>query len=284
VILGMLKDGTAVALDAVPDSSEVGAVTLASVGYDGTLDDLVRTGVPTGLRRAVARADKHIVVSASDLTAPIRRPPKIVAIGLNYRDHASESEMELPNHPLVFTKFTSAIVGPTDEILLPQRLTTEVDFEVELAVVIRATARDVPRERALDHVFGYTALNDISARDMQFSDQQWVRAKSLDTFCPLGPVIVTADEVPNPQDLRLYCSVNGEIMQDANTRDMIFGVADLVSILSSSFTLEPGDVIASGTPSGVGFARKPPVYLRDGDVVLAGVDGIGQLRNRVRAV
>lgn len=283
MIFGALKNGTAVVLDAVPDPSEVGAVTLASVGYHGTLDDLVRTGVSPELRSAVARAEKDVTVSASDLTAPLRRPPKIVAIGLNYRDHASESEMELPAHPLVFTKFASSIVGPTDEVVLPERLTKEVDFEVELAVVIGTTARDVPRERALEHVFGYTVLNDISARDMQFSDQQWVRAKSLDTFCPLGPVIVTADEVPNPQDLRLHCSVNGVTMQDANTRDMIFGVADLISILSSSFTLEPGDVIASGTPSGVGFARKPPVYLRGGDVVLTGVDGIGTLRNKVRA-
>lgn len=279
----MLKDGTAVALDAVPGSSAVGAVSLAAVGYHGTLDELVRTGVSPALRDAVARAGRDAMVSGSALTAPLRRPPKIVAIGLNYRDHASESEMELPTHPLVFTKFASAIVGPTDDIVLPERLTTEVDFEVELAVVIGTIARDVPRERALEHVFGYTVLNDISARDMQFSDQQWVRAKSLDTFCPMGPVIVTADEVPDPQELRLFCSVNGAIMQDANTRDMIFGVADLVSILSNSFTLEPGDVIASGTPSGVGFARKPPVYLRDGDVVLTGVDGVGTLRNKVRA-
>ncbi|MFO7546414.1 MAG: fumarylacetoacetate hydrolase family protein [Trueperaceae bacterium] len=284
MILGMLKDGTAVALDAVPDADGVGATTLASAGYDATLDDLVQAGVPSDFHNALAGARRDVMVSASDLAAPLRRPPKIVAIGLNYQDHASESEMELPSHPLVFTKFSSAIVGPTDEIVLPEHLTKEVDFEVELAVIIGTTARDVPRELALDHVFGYTVLNDISARDMQFSDQQWVRAKSLDTFCPLGPVIVTADEVPDPQDLHLFCSVNGVTMQDANTRDMIFAVADLVSILSASFTLEPGDVIASGTPSGVGFARKPPVYLRGGDDVVTGVDGIGQLRNRVRAI
>ena len=283
MILATLKDGTVVSLDAVPGPDAVGAVALAGVGPGGSLDDLVQSGDTARIRDAVARGRRGLAVTADDLSAPIRRPPKIVAIGLNYRDHASESEMELPSHPLVFTKFSSAIVGPTDDIVIPTELSSEVDFEVELGVVIGATARDVPRERALDYVFGYTILNDISARDVQFADQQWVRGKSLDTFCPLGPAIVTAEEVPDPQDLRLSCSVNGVTMQQASTRDMIFSVADLISILSASFTLQPGDVIASGTPSGVGFARTPPVYLHPGDEVVSAVEGLGHLRNRVRA-
>lgn len=283
MILGTLKDGTAVALDAPPGATPVAAVTLRSAGFEGSLDELVRSEDAPRLRRALVRAPRDCVVGAEDLAAPIRRPAKIVAIGLNYRDHANESDMELPAHPLVFTKFTSSIVGPNDDIVLPTDLTSQVDFEVELGAVIGATARDVPRERALDHVFGYTVVNDISARDLQFADQQWVRAKSLDTFCPLGPVLVSTDDLPDPQDLQLSCHVNGVPMQRASTQDMIFSVAELVSILSASFTLEPGDVIASGTPSGVGFARTPPVYLRPGDEVVAQVAGIGDLRNRVRA-
>jgi 2-keto-4-pentenoate hydratase/2-oxohepta-3-ene-1,7-dioic acid hydratase in catechol pathway len=283
MILATLKDGTVVSLDAVPGPDAVGAVALAAAGPGGSLDDLVQSGDFLRIRDAVARGRRGLAVTAADLTTPIRRPPKIVAIGLNYRDHASESEMELPSHPLVFTKFSSAIVGPTDDIVIPTELSSQVDFEVELGVVIGATARYVPRERALDYVFGYTILNDVSARDVQFADQQWVRAKSLDTFCPLGPAIVTAEDVPDPQELRLSCSVNGVTMQQASTGDMIFAVADLISILSASFTLQPGDVIASGTPSGVGFARRPPVYLHPGDEVVSDVEGLGQLRNRVRA-
>jgi 5-carboxymethyl-2-hydroxymuconate isomerase len=185
--------------------------------------------------------------------------------------------MEVPDTPLVFTKFSSSIVGPTDEIQIPVNLTQEVDYEVELGIVIGKKAKNIAPEEALSHVFGYTVINDISARDLQFSDEQWVRGKSLDTFCPMGPVILTADKVTDPQSLEISCSVNGKTLQQANTQDMIFGVADLVSQLSHSFTLEAGDIIASGTPQGVGFSRKPPVNLTPGDTVSTQISSIGGL-------
>ena len=189
--------------------------------------------------------------------------------------------MEVPEHPLVFTKFPSSIISATDAIEIPADLTDQVDYEVELGIIIGKKAKHVSQEEALSHVFGYTVLNDISARDLQFSDEQWVRGKSLDTFCPMGPVIVTADEVPEPQSLDLGCSVNGKILQEDNTKNMIFGVTALVSKLSHSFTLEPGDIIASGTPQGVGFSRQPPVFLTPGDKVKTWVEGIGELHNPV---
>lgn len=223
-------------------------------------------------------------VKKEDYDAPVSTPSKIVAIGLNYLDHASESQMDVPDTPLVFTKFSSSIISATDTIEIPVDLTREVDYEVELGIVIGKNAKNISPEEALSHVFGYTVINDISARDLQFSDEQWVRGKSLDTFCPLGPVIVTADEIDDPQNLDIGCSVNGQTLQEANTRDMIFGVAELVSSLSHSFTLEAGDIIASGTPQGVGFSRKPPIYLTAGDTVRTWVSGIGELNNPVKEI
>nr|WP_286670550.1 fumarylacetoacetate hydrolase family protein [Fodinibius salsisoli] len=220
-------------------------------------------------------------VSTKDFAAPVRRPSKIVAIGLNYMDHADESQMEVPDTPLVFTKFTSSIISATDTIKIPTDLTQEVDYEVELGVVIGKEAKNVTPEEALEHVFGYTVINDVSARDLQFSDEQWVRGKSLDTFCPIGPVIVTSDEIADPQKLAIGCSVNGKTLQEDNTANMIFDVATLISELSHSFTLEAGDIIASGTPQGVGFSRKPPVYLTPGDTVRTWIEGIGELVNPV---
>lgn len=275
--LATLRDATAVMV------SGSRAVALEQLGFRGGLLDLVRAGpqVTLELSRSAAKQASGRPIDPSDLAAPISRPPKIVAIGLNYLDHAKESQMDLPKSPLVFTKFSSSVTGPSDPIVLPVGLTKEVDYEVELGVVIGRTAKNVAVESALDHVFGYTVLNDVSARDLQFADQQWVRGKSLDTFCPMGPVIVTADEVPDPQALAVGCSVNDQILQEANTRDMIFGVADLVSRLSHSFTLEPGDVIATGTPSGVGFSRKPPIFLQPRDTLRTWVEGIGELLNPV---
>ena len=212
----------------------------------------------------------------------LENPGKIVAIGLNYIDHASESKMELPKHPLVFTKFNSSITGPFDPIIISSSLTEKVDYEVELAVVIGKEAKNVSKESALDYVFGYTIINDVSARDIQFADGQWVRGKSLDTFCPMGPYIVTADEIIDPQNLSLTCTVNNNLLQNASTKDMIFSVADLISILSKSFTYEPGDIISTGTPSGVGFIRKPPVYLQNDDVMVTEIQHIGKLINKVK--
>lgn len=215
------------------------------------------------------------------LLAPLPNPRKIVAIGLNYMDHAREQGVEPPEKPLVFAKFTSSIVGPGDALSWDPELTGQVDYEVELGVVVGREARNVSEEDALDHVFGYTVLNDVSARDLQFGDGQWVRGKSLDTFCPIGPWITTADDVADPQSLALRCWVNDELLQDSNTSEMIFSVRELIAFLSRSFVLQPGDIIATGTPFGVGVFREPQVFLKDGDVVAVEVEGLGKLVNPV---
>jgi 5-carboxymethyl-2-hydroxymuconate isomerase len=208
----------------------------------------------------------------------IERPGKIVAIGLNYHDHARESGMEPPKVPLVFAKFPSAVINHEEQIVIPRELTERVDWEVELAVVIGERASHVSEQEALKYVRGYTIGNDVSARDLQFSDGQWVRAKSLDTFCPLGPTLVELDD---PQNLKLATRVNGKTMQDSNTSEMIFGVAELISFCSHNFALEPGDVILTGTPWGVGEFMEPKRSLQDGDVVECEIEGIGVLRNPV---
>lgn len=209
------------------------------------------------------------------------RPGKIVAIGLNYMDHVRETGMAAPERPLVFTKFTTSVIGDGDAIEIDRAVTQRVDWEVELAVVIGREARDVAVADALDHVFGYTVANDVSARDVQFADGQWVRGKSLDTFCPLGPVVVPAAEIPDPQALGLRTRVNGETVQDSTTSEMVFGVAELLAFCSRSFTLDPGDVVLTGTPWGCGEFMDPVRSLQDGDVVEVEIDGIGTLRNPV---
>jgi 2-keto-4-pentenoate hydratase/2-oxohepta-3-ene-1,7-dioic acid hydratase in catechol pathway len=216
------------------------------------------------------------------LLPPVQRPAKIICIGLNYRDHAEESGMAIPESPVMFTKFANTIVGPGDAIRLPAT-STEVDYEAELAVVIGKPASNVSVDDALDFVLGYTCANDVSARDFQFADGQWYRGKGQDTFCPLGPWIVTTDELPDPQALGIRCVVNGEALQDSTTKEMIFSVADVISFISHGIALEPGDLILTGTPVGVGFARKPPVFLKDGDSVTIEIEGIGSLTNPVRA-
>jgi 2-keto-4-pentenoate hydratase/2-oxohepta-3-ene-1,7-dioic acid hydratase in catechol pathway len=203
---------------------------------------------------------------------------KIVAIGLNYMDHVRESGATPPEKPLVFTKFTTAVIGDGDEIRIPRAITERVDWEVELAVVIDRDAKDVAEADALSYVRGYTVANDVSARDVQFADGQWVRAKSLDTFCPLGSELV---QVEDPQNLKLVTRVNGEVMQDSNTSEMIFGVAELISFCSHSFTLEAGDVILTGTPWGCGEFMEPKRSLKQGDVVECEIEGVGVLRNPV---
>lgn len=217
--------------------------------------------------------------------APVA-PPAIFGIGLNYHQHAKETGMEAPKYPVVFMKNPSSIANPEDPIVLhPSCMEPpEVDYEAELAVVIAKAARDVSPAQAMDYVLGYTAANDVSARRWQGrrGSGQWVRGKSFDTFCPLGPELVTTDELPNPQNLRLICELNGQVMQDANTANMIFPVAELISFLSTGATLLPGTVILTGTPSGVGFTRKPPVYLMPGDTVSVSLEGIGILNNSVK--
>lgn len=215
-----------------------------------------------------------------ELLAPISRPGKIIAIGLNYDNHALESKMDLPKWPLVFSKFSSSVIGPGDTVELPDG-SEQVDWEAELGVVIGRKTRQVNQEKALDAVLGYTCLNDVSARDFQFADGQWQRGKSCHTFCPIGPEIVTTDEIPDPQDLSIKLMFNGTVVQDANTADMIFDVRRLISHLSSFTVLEPGDIIATGTPPGCGFAMEPPIYLKSGDEMMVCIDKIGDLYNPV---
>ena len=263
---------------------------LASEVLDGgpaTMAALLHGGSATlaALRDRIAGssiADRGQPLEEADLLAPVPRPGKIVAIGRNYREHTAEEGVEAPPAPLIFAKWPSSVVGHGAEVRWDPGLTAQVDYEAELAVVIGRTARRVSPERALDHVLGYTCLNDVSARDIQFGDGQWVRGKSLDTFCPMGPALVTADEIGDPQDLAICCSVGDERVQDARTSAMYFGVAEIISYCSRSFTLEPGDVIATGTPGGVGVFRDPPRFLGDGDRVTVEIERIGRLENVFR--
>ena len=251
-----------------------------------TLDELVRTDFDSVLRQLdEALADATVASDAqAALDPPLRRPSKIVAIGLNYLDHCREFGVDPPREPIVFAKFPSAIVGHGADVVWDEQLTAEVDFEAELAAVIGRDTRSVREADALEHVFGYTIVNDVTARDVQRNEQQWVRAKSFDSFCPLGPVVVTSEDVLDPQALRVQARVNGVEMQSGTTADMIAGVAELISYLSRSFTLERGDVIATGTPVGVGAFREPPVFLRDGDNVEIEIERIGILTNVCRTL
>jgi len=214
------------------------------------------------------------------LASPVPRPGKLICIGLNYRDHAEESGMPIPSSPVIFSKFSSCVVGSGVPIEIPQG-STQSDYEAELAFVVGRRARNVSKKEALDCLLGYTNFNDVSARDFQFADGQWQRGKSCETFAPMGEYIATTDEIPDPQDLNIKLRLNGEVMQDSNTCQMIFNVAELIEFLSRHMTLEPGDVVATGTPPGVGFARKPPVYIKNGDIVEVEIDGLGRLSNPV---
>jgi 2-keto-4-pentenoate hydratase/2-oxohepta-3-ene-1,7-dioic acid hydratase in catechol pathway len=213
---------------------------------------------------------------------PIGRPGKIIAVGLNYRDHADEATVTPPTSPILFAKWTTCLIGPDQPIVIPEGI-DEVDWEAELAVVIGRTAQNVHIDDALDFVRGYTCMNDVSARRVQRDDGQWTRAKSFDTFGPIGPREVPAQEIPDPQVLNIRARVNGEIMQDSNTGQMIFSVAHLIAFISAGITLEPGDVITTGTPNGVGAFRATPVFLQPGDRVDVEIDGIGTLSNPVTA-
>lgn len=252
----------------------------AAVQADGSL--LAVEGDPLTRTHRVTDA----TVAAGKLLAPVV-PPNILAIGLNYRKHAEEGGKGVPERPMLFMKTTTSVQNPGDPIIIPatEPATTEIDYEAELAVVIGRTCKDVVVADALSYVLGYTCANDVSARDWQnkWGGGQFCQAKSFDTFCPLGPVLVTADELTDPQDLGIRTILNGEPMQDWTTGDMVFGVAELVSFLSRGRTLLPGTVILTGTPHGVGFARRPPVFLSPGDVVTVEIEGIGALTNPVLA-
>lgn len=218
------------------------------------------------------------------LRAPILRPGKVIGVGLNYMDHARESGAAIPTKPILFAKFSSSVIGPYDTIHVIPDVSQRVDYEAELGVVIGKAASRVTKQEALNYVFGYTVINDVSARDIQKGAEygnQWVRGKSFDTFCPMGPSITSAELVGDPQNLSVRATLNGELLQDGNTRDMIFDVATLIAYISQGITLEPGDVIATGTPNGVGDARKPPIYLKKGDVIEIEVGNLGKLINPV---
>ncbi len=219
---------------------------------------------------------------AVDRRAPVTNPEKVVCVGLNYRDHAEEGDNPIPDEPVLFSKFPTAVTGPGSSITWDPEYTERVDYEAELVVVIGREARRVDREDAMDYVAGYLVGNDVSARDLQHGDGQWVRGKSLDTFAPIGPELVTTDEVADPHDLDIWAEVNGERLQDSTTANLIFGVDELVAFCSRAFTLKPGDLIFTGTPPGVGVYRDPPTLLEEGDEVTVGVEGIGELTNECR--
>ncbi|HEY0603211.1 MAG TPA: fumarylacetoacetate hydrolase family protein [Herpetosiphonaceae bacterium] len=276
VVIGALRDNDVILLDSVAPDMQ----TLIEMG-------------PSGLRRAaqiVAEAMPHNLVPLDHarLLAPMPRPNKnIVCLGMNYAEHARESARfkglpeTLPENPVFFTKAPTAINHHEGEIPLDTSITQQLDWEVELAFIIGTGGKNIKRENALRHIWGYTIVNDISARDLQTKHQQFFKAKSMDGYCPIGPCILTADEVPDPSQLGLRLRVNGETKQDASVSDLIFDIPTIIEVLSQGQTLEPGDIIATGTPSGVGMGRKPPEFLKVGDVVEAEIDRIGVLRNTV---
>jgi 2-keto-4-pentenoate hydratase/2-oxohepta-3-ene-1,7-dioic acid hydratase in catechol pathway len=255
-------------------------VPLASMGVQaGDTGEVIEQ--VDSIRDGLAAGSGTPVAGEPELACPIVRPSKMLAIGLNYLDHLRETGAERPERPIVFAKYPSALIGPHDPIVVDPTLTEQADYEVELAVVIGRRARRVRQEEALAVVFGYCVGNDVSARDWQRKDSQFSRSKSFDTFCPTGPWITTADRVSDPQDLGIRSDVNGERRQDSWAKEMIFSVAELIEFLSRGMTLEPGDVILTGTPHGVGFVMDPPVFLQPGDVVGCEIDGLGRIENPV---
>ncbi len=252
-------------------------------GHDYDPETGMAAVLESGLFGGVVETDRRIDVRKR--LAPLE-PRSVLCIGLNYREHAEESDIPVPDQPVLFMKNPSAVQNPGDPIHLPGISDRpEVDYEAELAVVIGKTARNVSRERAMEYVQGFTAANDVSARHWQkhLSGGQWGRGKSFDTFCPLGPALVTPDELPDPQNLRIRAILNGEVMQDASTSDMIFPISELIANLSRDMTLVSGTVLLTGTPAGVGAARDPQVFLSDGDEITIEVEGIGELTNPVQA-
>lgn len=225
-------------------------------------------------------AGDAFALSSATLKAPLR-PGKIIAVGQNYLDHCREQNVAPPERPILFAKFPLSVIGPHEQVRWPEGFSEQVDYEAELALVIGKLASRVNEADALDYLFGYTAANDISARDVQFGDKQWLRGKASDTFCPLGPAVVTRDEVADPQTLPIKTRINGTTLQDSNTKEMIFQVKHLVAFISKAITLEPGDVILTGTPDGVGVFRKPPIFLKPGDKLEVEIADFGVLTNSV---
>ncbi|MEK0312559.1 fumarylacetoacetate hydrolase family protein [Cohnella sp. 56] len=246
---------------------------IVALNAAGTMRNVIESGDVRALAQGAAYR-----LSDVKLLSPLTDPEKIVCIGLNYHDHVIESNMQVPKVPVLFPKYNNCLTGHEDEVAIPPEV-TQCDYEVELAVVIGKAAKRVPLESAMDYVFGYTVLNDVSARDIQLNEPQWTRGKAIDGFAPTGPWIVTSDEIADPGKLAISLKLNGETMQDSNTKELIFDIPYLVSFLSNTMTLRPGDIISTGTPPGVGMGKKPQVWLKPGDVVEATVEGIGTLRN-----
>jgi 2-keto-4-pentenoate hydratase/2-oxohepta-3-ene-1,7-dioic acid hydratase in catechol pathway len=256
------------------------------VGVHGDLMEIVRGGdIALERIRQAAKAPSAVRYNVGEvkIMAPLLAPSKIIAVGLNYIDHCKEANLPVPVEPVLFAKFPNSITGPYDDLTWPEDVTKEVDYEVELGLVIGKQGLDISESDAMSHVFGYTVVNDVSARDLQFANaKQWDRGKSLDTFCPWGPYIVTRDEIADPHNLNVRTILNGKEMQSSNTRNLIFNIPKILAYTSQGTTLLPGDLIPTGTPFGVGFSRNPPVFMKDGDECVCEVDGIGAIRNRVR--
>jgi 2-keto-4-pentenoate hydratase/2-oxohepta-3-ene-1,7-dioic acid hydratase in catechol pathway len=256
-------------------------VSLASAGLPDMLS--VLRGGPEAFKRinvllASPPAETVFPLGSVKLCAPVPVPTKIVCVGLNYRDHAIESKMEIPARPTIFSKFNNTVIGHGDDIVLPKN-SEKPDYEAEFAFVIGKGGRHINAADWREHVFGYMNLNDVSARDVQLAVSQWVMGKTFDTFAPMGPYLVSADEIEDPHNLNISLTVNGETLQNSNTRELIFKIPELVEFLSSIMTLEAGDIVSTGTPSGVGFSYNPPKWLKPGDEVVVKVEGLGELRN-----
>jgi 2-keto-4-pentenoate hydratase/2-oxohepta-3-ene-1,7-dioic acid hydratase in catechol pathway len=248
------------------------------LGIPETVEEFIASGI-----KVSPEGKEGIPLSKVELLAPLSNPPKIICLGLNYFDHAEEQGREPPKDPVIFLKPRTSIAGPFEDIPVPFDYTTQVDYEVELAVVIGRKGKRIPEEEAMNYVFGYMVFNDLSARDIQFGDKQWTRGKSLDKFAPMGPWITTRDEIRDPYSLRMRTLVNGEVMQDSSTAKMAIKIPRIISVLSKGMTLEPGDIIATGTPAGVGVFRNPQRFLKPGDIVEVEIENLGFLRNRIVA-
>ncbi|MBS4202131.1 fumarylacetoacetate hydrolase family protein [Bacillus sp. FJAT-49732] len=276
-------------MDKQDDSKKIRLGALVGENYyvevqaEGTMRDLIRKigsskDVKLEVEKQIEEGKKEHVEQIHILS-PLTDPEKIICIGLNYHDHAKESNMAVPEVPVLFPKYPNCIIGHEEDVIIPQEV-QQCDYEVELAFIVGKTAKHVSKEDAMDYVFGYTIVNDVSARDIQLSEAQWTRGKTIDTFAPTGPCIVTADEIGDPHNLDISLKLNGEKMQHSNTRELIFNIPTLLSFLSKTITLQPGDIISTGTPHGVGMGRSPQVWLKAGDVTEAIIEGIGVLRNR----
>jgi acylpyruvate hydrolase len=269
--------------DALVPADMIGVLEAGGRALDAIreAEGYVREGLGSGEQAEGLRRNGAVfALGEVELKAPVPRPGKLILLGLNYRDHAEETGQKIPEVPTLFAKYHNSVIGPGAAILIP-RATEQIDYEAEFAFVIGRAGRHIPRERALDYVAGYTIVNDVSARDYQFVTSQWMVGKTFDTHCPMGPALVLKDEIPDPHNLDISLSIAGEVLQRSNTRQLIFKIPETVEYLSHVMTLEPGDVISTGTPAGVGFTRKPPRWLRPGETVRVEIAGLGVLENPV---